>query len=391
MSSKPKAASSSLTCSSLNNADLNRPGVKNTELNKSDSNLAVVSVPSGSYRALLPILEAAGLDKVLSITELSGGLSNHNYKITTPEASYVLRENANATDIFCIREQERFYWQQLAKAKVAPQLFWVSDDERYYLSEFIDSDGIQDTPIAEQPRLYWLNLEKPSSAREFFKGANRENTKATIIPHYGQAHILLLELLLKLRDLPAGPYGISVTEQWQEYHQQMMIYATSPTSTDTAIFNHREADGSWHGRVAKLVGIQADIQLWTDKLAACLVSPQFCHRDLNPHNLLLQNNHLYCIDFEYATASHPLCELAVVLATHALTPKQQNFLLDEYLKEHPNLTIDAVSAVPAAIELYWVFACYWAILMAAQQTELSRSAEYIAWFDFFWPMISPVV
>ncbi|CAD6365380.1 hypothetical protein SHEWT2_00556 [Shewanella hafniensis] len=364
MSSTPKAVN--LTCSSL----------------------AVAPVSTELYKTLLPILEAAGLDTVLSITELSGGLSNHNYKIITPKASYVLRVNANATDIFCIREQEHFYWQQLAKAKVAPQLFWVSDDERYYLSEFIASDGIQDDPISEPATLFWRDLEKPLCARDFLQNAKRDNTQSTTIPHYGQAHILLLELLLKLRDLPAGPYAISVTEQWQEYHQQMINYATLPTATETAIIHHRQLDSAWHGRVTKLVGIQADIQRWADKLAACLVAPQFCHRDLNPHNLLLQNNHLFCIDFEYATASHPLCELAVVLATHALTPKQQHFLLDEYLKDHPYLTMDAALAVPAAIELYWVFACYWALLMAAQQTESNRRTEYIAWFDFFWPMIS---
>lgn len=135
MSSTPKAVN--LTCSSL----------------------AVAPVSTELYKTLLPILEAAGLDTVLSITELSGGLSNHNYKIITPKASYVLRVNANATDIFCIREQERFYWQQLARAKVAPQLFWVSDDERYYLSEFIASDGIQDDPISEPATLFWRDLE----------------------------------------------------------------------------------------------------------------------------------------------------------------------------------------------------------------------------------------
>jgi thiamine kinase-like enzyme len=104
--------------------------------------------------------------------------------------------------------------------------------------------------------------------------------------------------------------------------------------------------------------------------------------------LLLKNNRLCCIDFEYATASHPLCELAVVLATHALTPYQQSVLVKQYLSGHPYVTAQAVTAVPAAIDMYWVFACYWALLMAAQ-TEPSRSADYLAWFDSFWPLITP--
>ncbi|MBO6228476.1 MAG: phosphotransferase, partial [Shewanella sp.] len=187
---------------------------------------------------------------------------------------------------------------------------------------------------------------------------------------------LLLELLLQLREMPTVPYAISITEQWQEYHQQMLAYQASLTTMH-----------NWNERVAKLLNIQIAIKDWCDNLAACLIKPKFCHRDINPHNLLLKNNRLYCIDFEYATASHPLCELAVVLATHALTPAQQNELVTQYLSEHPYVSVNAVAAVPAAIDMYWVFACYWTLLMAAQ-TEPSRSADYLAWFDCFWPLIT---
>lgn len=365
-----------------------------------------------SFNALLPILKRAGLEQVLSICELSGGLSNHNYKITTPAGSYVLRVNADAADSFCFREQERFYWQQLARAKLAPALLWVSEDERYYLSDFIESDLIEsavasvaecaaiehnmiDSERFQRKRLiHWSALERQTSAADFMLGQSSlgilhhgDSQQASFNPepwlmpiqqdkHPNSAARLLLELLLQLREQPTGPYAISITEQWQEYHQQMLAYQASLALTH-----------DWSERVAKLLGIQIDIKHWCNDLAACLIKPQFCHRDLNPHNLLLKSNRLYCIDFEYATASHPLCELAVVLATHALTPIQQNELVTQYLSQHPYVTAHAVAAVPAAIDMYWVFACYWALLMAAQ-TEASRSADYLAWFDCFWPLIT---
>ncbi|MDR9767347.1 phosphotransferase [Shewanella baltica] len=375
-----------------------------------------------SFNALLPILKRAGLEQVLSICELSGGLSNHNYKITTPTGRYVLRVNADAADSFCSRQQERFYWQQLAQAKLAPALLWVSEDERYYLSDFIESDLIEsdfiesdliesavasaaesaaiehnviDSERFQRKRfIHWPALERQTSSADFvlgqsslgilYHGYSQQaclNPELRLIPiqqdkHPNSAARLLLELLLQLRELPTGPYAISITEQWQEYHQQMLAYQASLALTH-----------DWSERVAKLLGIQIDIKHWCNDLAACLIKPQFCHRDLNPHNLLLKNNRLYCIDFEYATASHPLCELAVVLATHALTPAQQNELVTQYLSQHPYVTSHAVAAVPAAIDMYWVFACYWALLMAAQ-TEASRSADYLAWFDCFWPLIT---
>ena len=387
-----------------------------------DVNAAKPYSAGESFNALLPILKRAGLEQVLSICELLGGLSNHNYKITTPAGSYVLRVNADAADSFCTREQERFYWQQLAQAKLAPALLWVSEDERYYLSDFIESDLIEsdliesdliesavasvaecaviehnviDSERFQRKRfIHWPALERQTSAADFMLGQSSlgilhhgDSQQACLNPepwlmpieqdkHPNSAAHLLLELLLQLRELPTGPYAISITEQWQEYHQQMLAYQASLALTH-----------DWSERVAKLLGIQINVKHWCDDLAACLIKPQFCHRDLNPHNLLLKNNRLYCIDFEYATASHPLCELAVVLATHALTPAQQNELVTQYLSQHPYVTAHAVAAVPAAIDMYWVFACYWALLMAAQ-TEPSRSADYLAWFDCFWPLIT---
>lgn len=377
-----------------------------------DVNAAKPYSAGESFNALLPILKRAGLEQVLSICELSGGLSNHNYKITTPTGCYVLRVNADAADSFCTRQQERFYWQQLAQAKLAPALLWVSEDERYYLSDFIESDLIEsavasvaecaviehnviDSERFQRKRfIHWPALERQTSAADFMLGQSSlgilhhcDSQQASFNPepwlmpiqqdkHPNSVARLLLELLLQLRELPTGPYAISITEQWQEYHQQMLAYQASLALTH-----------DWSERVAKLLGIQIDIKHWCDDLAACLIKPQFCHRDLNPHNLLLKSNRLYCIDFEYATASHPLCELAVVLATHALTPAQQNELVTQYLSQHPYVTVHAVAAVPAAIDMYWVFACYWALLMAAQ-TEPSRSADYLAWFDCFWPLIT---
>lgn len=387
-----------------------------------DVNAAKPYSAGESFNALLPTLKRAGLEQVLSICELSGGLSNHNYKITTPAGSYVLRVNADAADSFCSRQQERFYWQQLAQAKLAPALLWVSEDERYYLSDFIESDLIESdfiesdliesavASVAESAAIehnvidserfqrkrfiHWPALERQTSAADFMLGQSSlgilhhcDSQQASFNPepwlmpiqqdkHPNSVAHLLLELLLQLRELPTGPYAISITEQWQEYHQQMLAYQASLALTH-----------DWSERVAKLLNIQINIKHWCDDLAACLIKPQFCHRDLNPHNLLFKNNRLYCIDFEYATASHPLCELAVVLATHVLTPAQQNELVTQYLSEHPYVTSHAVAAVPAAIDMYWVFACYWALLMAAQ-TEASRSANYLAWFDCFWPLIT---
>ncbi|MFB2641252.1 phosphotransferase [Shewanella bicestrii] len=418
--------------------------------------------------ALLAVLAQAGLTDISQIQPLADGLSNHNYHIETPTAHYVLRENADAADSFCSREQELFYWRHLAKAKLAPELLWVSGDQRYYLSEFIFAQSLPSLPIAtqfaplmediegranllteepiaasgidtlEQPEvsrepsmasgyqelslqnlslpnlsskalsskalsskaLSWKELESQCCAATFCQGeahieawlqshayikgaadkqawypSERLALLEALTPN--RAHNLLLQLLQQLREQATGPYHISITEQWQEYHTQLLDFAAA------------DKGEAWQSRLAQLLSIQRQIHGWTATLADCLVKPQFCHRDLNPHNLLLKDNQLYCIDFEYTTASHPLCELAVVLATHLLTPAQRHLLVRQYLAGHPGLTSDAIKAIPAAIEMYWVFAVYWALLMAAH-THGERQQEYFNWFDHFWPLISHV-
>ncbi|MEL4428787.1 phosphotransferase [Shewanella mangrovisoli] len=406
--------------------------------------------------ALLAVLAQAGLTDISQIQPLADGLSNHNYHIETPTAHYVLRENADAADSFCSREQELFYWRHLAKAKLAPELLWVSGDQRYYLSQYIFAQSLPSFPLASQfaplmediegranlltekailasgtytleqpevPRepsmasgyqelslpnlsskelswkeLSWKDLESQCSAATFDQGethieawlqshayiklaadqqawslSERLALLDSLTPN--RAHSLLLQLLQQLRVQATGPYHISITEQWQEYHGQLLAFAAA------------DKGEAWQSRLAQLLSIQTQIYDWTATLADCLVEPQFCHRDLNPHNLLLKDNQLYCIDFEYATASHPLCELAVVLATHQLTPAQRYLLVWQYLAGHPGLTSDAIKAIPAAIEMYWVFAVYWALLMAAY-THGERQQEYFDWFDHFWPLIS---
>lgn len=320
--------------------------------------------------ALLAVLAQAGLTDISQIQPLAHGLSNHNYHIETPTAHYVLRENADAADSFCSREQELFYWRHLAKAKLAPELLWVSGDQRYYLSEFIFAQSLPSLPLASQfaPRMEdckgredlvtdkaiaasgidrldnlvprepsmasgyqeqslpnlslpnlsskelsskefsWKELESQCCAATFclgeahieawlqshadIKGAadkqawypsERLGLLEAITPN--RAHSLLLQLLQQLREQATGPYHISITEQWQEYHTQLLDFAAA------------DKGEAWQSRLAQLLSIQRQIHGWTATLADCLLKPQFCHRDLNPHNLLLKDNQLYCIDF----------------------------------------------------------------------------------------------
>ncbi|MGL5390176.1 MAG: phosphotransferase family protein, partial [Shewanella sp.] len=259
------------------------------------------------------------------------------------------------------------------KAQLAPALLWVSPDSRYYLSEFIVEEPLLTSAQCERlAKIPWSALACQVGGAQLLAGPRQWGASA----YPNAAHTLLLRLLLQLRDLPTGDNSIAMCEQWQQYQLQLQRLLPRGLSCD------------WQLRARQLLSRQSQI---TDDLAtlkACLIRPQFCHRDLNPHNLLLKQQRLYCIDFEYAAASHPLFDIATVLATHRLTPAQQRCLLQQYLDKHPHLTKDAEAAVPAAMAMYWIFACAWALLMAAAEPNEARLGEYLGWFDGFWAALA---
>lgn len=280
--------------------------------------------------------KGCNLAQALDVERLSHGLSNQNYRIVTSEREFALRINSDASNALCSRHSEVQLWRSAAKVSIAPQLHYVSDDYRYYLSEFIVTTAD------------WGLLMTADSA-----------APQPVAPVHPTAHQALLSLLQELSALPIPDNAISVAQQWHEYLAKLSQVSEQLSGS----VSHCQA---WLARFELLNSHSPRVQLLLDTLAECMVLPQFSHRDLNPHNLLLSGDKLWCIDYEYACSSHPLVDLASILATHKLSDWQRQWLTTQYLLDHSKLNDAALNAVPAAIELYWYFALCWALLMHSE-------------------------
>lgn len=306
--------------------------------------------------------KGCNLAHAVHIERLSHGLSNQNYRIVTGEGEFALRINSAASNALCRRHSEVQLWRSAAKASIAPHLYYVSDDYRYYLSEFIVTT------------VDWGQLMSANS-----KAPQLELADA-VCP---TAHQGLLSLLQGLSALPVPDNAISVAQQWHEYLDKLSLLSGK-------LGGSLDLSPAWLARFELLICHGPRVQQLLDILADCMVAPQFSHRDLNPHNVLLSGDRLWCIDYEYACSSHPLVDLASVLATHKLSSSQREWLIAHYLKDHSKLNAAAFNAVPAAIELYWYFALCWALLMAchASSPTCTNAASYLAsdyleYFDEF--------
>ncbi|ABZ77016.1 aminoglycoside phosphotransferase [Shewanella halifaxensis HAW-EB4] len=339
-------------------------------------------------KMLAPYFVQSGLTSVSLIAPLTQGLSNQNYYIRGVHASkpnaaeWVLRVNSWASSQICNRDDEVSNWLLASEERLAPQIVYVSPDNSFYLSEFF----AQNEPVC------WSELIS----------ANGSHPLTTTHNLWPDAERKLLELLNGLKQLPLPSNVMNVDTQWQRYLARLTnmnlqltrllglsdiecsvadVIAPPSASVHRSDIKSRARQSVSHTSEGNNLAEQALLSRWQqlyqqllaqshqidamlDSLAACVNNLQFSHRDLNPYNILVVEDKLKCIDFEYACRSHPLCDLAAVLASHSLSSEQRHWLIDSYLATNLNLNDQARDAVTSAVDLYWVFAVCWALQMA---------------------------
>jgi thiamine kinase-like enzyme len=343
---------------------------------------------SAAHRTLALSIEP---EHITGVRRLSVGMSNENFLLSTASLHLVLRVNSVSSSVICDRQAEVAAWRLAEAAGLAPRLQWVSADYRYYLSDYLEEvPSSQWQQLAVHNRLE-PSVMVPSALAEVAKDAQVSESLAG-------AEDLLLTLLCGLRLLPVPENHMGVEAQWLEYKRRLLEMRQAIGAEGSATGLRHD----WHQALARLLDCEGAIQAWLARLDACLIAHQYCHRDLSPYNLLLKEGRLWCIDFEYACASHPLFELAGVIASHALGRRQRDKLILAYLQDHPHLHANALAALPAAVGLYWCFAACWALIMAAGALNSPEPGtgsphspfgplDYLLWFRDYDQLMQPFV
>lgn len=109
-----------------------------------------------------------------------------------------------------------------------------------------------------------------------------------------------------------------------------------------------------------------------------LLEPTLCHNDLNPKNILMDNEQLWFIDWEYCGVGDPLFDLAVVAKSHNLDERQTMLLLSEY---DVNLSYaEALGAMSEYKKAYAVREMAWLLLKHLVTPE---DSIFLAYYDEF--------
>ncbi|MFQ6370477.1 phosphotransferase [Shewanella sp. YIC-542] len=316
--------------------------------------------------AIAQALRQLALPAPERIAPQSLGLSNQSFRLQFQHNALLLRLNSPVTDKICNRDNEIACWQAAQHAGLAPEIYWVDPQKRFYLSEWI-SESASGLGAGFLPWQQLQMTEKCGTASLMQLAVDTCNARA-LYPAQK-----LLQLLQGLQQLAPPKLDISLQKQWRIYLTRLQKMADAAQYAGAG----SPAASAWLTRLQWLEQVALDGRF--NRLDDCLLAHQYCHRDLSAHNLLLHNDQLYCIDFEYCCSSHPLFELAGVIACHQLQPAARQWLVDEYLTHHPHLRADAKSALPAALDIFWLYSCAWALQMA--DSPSTDGQVFFSWFD----------
>lgn len=226
-----------------------------------------------SILARIPLLAN---ESGLTITELTGGITNRNFKIEASGAAYVLRLGGNDTGLLGI-DRRIEYGCTLAAARVgvAPEPLAFLEPEGYMLTRFVAG--------------------RPIPLRAMGAEANIRRVAACLKRYHG------------LRDFPGAFSPFRIVEMYLPAAQRHR--APLPANLGEFVALAREIEAA---------------------LLRAPFTPVACHNDLLGGNFIDEAGTLRLLDWEYAGMGDRFFDLANFSAQHEFAPEQDALLLREY-------------------------------------------------------------
>ena len=260
-------------------------------------------------------LEFFAYHQPLSLQKLATSSTNDNYYIHTQRGHYLLRHYAPFVEGVC-RQQELRCQHAAAAVGIAAAPLCLNNHQRMLVSDFITHSRHFDWQL-----------------------------------HHGE----LAQLVDKLVSLHQLKVQTPLLEPWQYLQQLHRAIAISQwTSSDEA---------GWKQLLqaaASLAALSKDIVL--------------CHMDLHSGNILLQQQKIWLIDFEYCQLADSCFDLAALSLNLAMTAAEEQQMLLFYLQYRPQAAVDLTEKLQLAKQLYSGFCWLWykSQPSAAQKAELAR-------------------
>ena len=214
------------------------------------------------------------------VTPLSGGLTNHNYRVQAGDEVYVLRLGGNKTDLLGIdRHTEQAATRAAAAVGLAPEVIAFLEPEGWLVTRFIGGRLI---PPEE--------MRQPARIAQAAAALRRVHTMAAIPGTFSPFQVVRSYTRL------AQEHGV------ENFPPDFADLMTTMAAVEAALARHP-------------------------------FTPAPCHNDLLSENFLLEEatDTLRLIDWEYAGMGDPFFDLGNFAAQHRFTDAHDDGLLAAYL------------------------------------------------------------
>lgn len=225
--------------------------------------------------AIAAVPEWAGLEPT-DVVLLSAGITNRNFRVDIDGSSFVVRLAGKDTDLVGIdRQREREATQTCARAGVAPEVFGFLPEHRCLITRFV-----QGSPIPTE------DLE-------------REKILSRVV-----------ESVRAIHKAPPIPGTFSAFRVVEECH-------------DVAASRGVEAPELYVELLARAHEIESTLEASPDPVVPC-------HDDLLKANFLLDGEHVWIVDYEYAGMGDRFFDLGNLAINNGLSEPAQKMLLRLY-------------------------------------------------------------
>ena len=271
--------------------------------------------------ALQRVPETAGRE--LTLTPLSGGITNRNFLITAAEGSqrYVIRLAGNDTHLLGIsREVEHAATVAAAGVGVGPEVTAFIRPEGYLVTRFIVGE-----PVSLE------EVRRPETLRRVADSIRRIHGGPAIPGLFVPLRIVEAYLAL------ATSRGVPRPAAWDEAHAV--------------------------GRRIERALLEAPLE------------PRPCHNDLLNANFIDDGERIRIVDWEYAGMGDPFFDLGNFSVNHELTPEQDAILLEAYEGEVQPARLARVNLMRVVSDFREAM---WGVL---QQGVSTLDVDFVAYAD----------
>jgi thiamine kinase-like enzyme len=212
----------------------------------------------------------------LGITPITAGITNQNFLIEADDEAFVLRLAGRDTDLLGIdREAEVEAGRAAAVAGVGPEVYVWLPNHGCLVTRFVPGGPIPEPELQTEAVL----ASVVGSIRAFHSCPPISST------------FPVFRLVESYRRI-ASDRGVRIPSRYDDAHE-----------------------------------VSSRIE---EALSAAPMSPATCHNDLLNANFLLDGDHVWIVDYEYAGMGDPFFDLGNLAVNNGLTPQAQEILLSLY-------------------------------------------------------------